>query len=70
MELIKDDFKALNIIQNDDKIKNMKTSTYKDHIKKYTKKAAFNYLITKQAKHTKVNTIKYTQLETQKYIQE
>ena len=34
VELIKDDFKALNIIQNDDEIKNMKTSTYKDHIKK------------------------------------
>ena len=53
VELIKDDFKALNIIQNDDKIKkNMKTSTYIDHIKKCTKIAAFNYLITKQAKHT------------------
>ena len=68
VELIQDDFKALNIIQNDDRIKNIKTSTYKDHIKKCTKKAAFNYLVSKQAKHTKVNTIKYTQLETQKYM--
>ena len=46
----------------------MKTSTYKNIIKKCTKSAAFKYLTTKQASHIKVNQIKYTQLETQKYL--
>ena len=66
--MIKDDFDTFNIVQNDDKIEGMKTRTYKDRIKKCTKRATFNNLITKQAKHTKVNTIKYIQLETQKYM--
>ena len=57
-----------NIVQNDKEIRNMKTSTYKNMIKKCTKSAAFRYLTTKQASHTKVKPIKYTQLETQKYL--
>ena len=68
VELIREDFKTLSIVQNDNEIQNMKTSTYKEHIKKSTKSAAFKYLITKQSKHTKVNTIRYIQLETQKYL--
>ena len=68
VEMIKDDFKTFNIVQNDEEIRNSTTSTYKEHIKKCAKSAAFNYLIRKQTKHTKINNIKYTQLETQQYM--
>ena len=68
VELIKEDFKNAKIMQNDVEIQCMQTSTYKEYIKKHIRNAAFEYLTTKQASHSKVNTIKYTKLETQKYM--
>merc|ERR1712240_493595 len=68
VELLKADFNMFNIVQNDEEIRNMKTSTYKNFIRKCTKSAAFEYLTTKQTSHIKIKTIKYTQLETQKYL--
>ena len=66
VELVKKDFKIANIVQNDEEIQNIKASIYKQYIKKCIRKAAFVYLTTKQASHSKVSIIKYSQLGTQK----
>ena len=68
VELIKEDFEIANIVQNDEEIQSIKASIYKQYIKKCIRKAAFVYLTTKQASHSKVSIIKYAQLETQTYM--
>ena len=67
-ELIKDDFKIINEVQDDVKIQNTNTNQYKTHIKKCIRAAAFQYLTRKQATHSKIKTIEYKQLEVQKYM--
>ena len=67
-ELIKDDFKIINEVQDDVVIQNTNTNAYKTHIKKCIRAAAFQYLTRKQATHSKIKTIEYKQLEVQKYM--
>ena len=68
IELIKDDFKMINEVQDDEKIRNTSTNVYKKHIKKCIKDAAFQYLIKKQASHSKIRIIEYKELEKQNYM--
>ena len=68
VELIKEDFKSINEVQNDDMISNTNTTLYKKHIKAKIKISALKYLTDIQAKHSKVKDIKYLKLETQKYM--
>ena len=51
-ELVKNDFKIINEVQNDEKIRQMNTTTYKKHIKHSVKLAAFVYLKDKLKTHT------------------
>ena len=68
VELINEDFKAINEQQNDDMIKNTNTVLYKKHIKAKMRISALKYLTDIQAKHSKVKHIKHPKLETQKYM--
>ena len=61
----KGDFVEL-IKENDDEIQNQDKSNYKNFVKKSIKSAAFKYLTQLQASHSKVNKIKYKNLEIQK----
>ena len=67
-ELIKEDFKLIGEIQNDEIIRNTSISAYKSHIKSSVKSAAFKYLKKKLSTHTKVQHIQYKQLEIQQYM--
>ena len=62
VELIKEDFKAINEQQNDDMIQNTNTVLYKKHIKAKMRISALKYLTDIQAKHSKVKHIKYPEL--------
>ena len=53
---------------NEMKIINTTAKTFKDHIKKKTRVAAFAYLKAKQDQHSKVKNIPYTELKMQEYI--
>ena len=44
MELIKEDFKTIDVLQNDDEIQNHDKSNYKNFVEKSIKSAAFKYL--------------------------
>ena len=66
MELIKEDFKTIDVVQNDGEIQNQDKSSYKNFVKKSIKSAAFKYLTHFQASHSKVNKIEYKNLEIQK----
>ena len=52
VELIKEDFKAINEQQNDDMIQNTNTVLYKKHIKAKMRISALKYLTGIQAKHS------------------
>ena len=67
-ELIKEDFRMIDIPQNDELIKNTNTHTYKLFIKSRVKSKAFEFLNTKLKKHSKVQHIKYDKLEMQMYM--
>ena len=58
----------LNMVQNDEKIQKINKNTYKQMIRKSIKNAALRYLTKKQESHSKINMIKYSELETQKYM--
>ena len=67
-ELLKDDFKIIKEVQNDEKIRRMNTKTYKEHIKHSVKIAAFDYLKEKLKTHSKVKHIEYHKFEIQAYM--
>ena len=50
---------------NEMKIINTTAKTFKDHIKKKTRVAAFAYLKAKQDQHSKVKNTSYTELKMQ-----
>ena len=68
IELIKEDFKMINEIQDDTKIQMTGTHAYKMNVKNKIKAAALDYLKGLQAKHSKVKDIQYSNLEIQPYI--
>ena len=68
VELISEDFKVINEVQDDAKIQNTNISVYKKHIKPCIRRAAFKYLSNLQANHSKVKHIRYQKLEIQKYM--
>ena len=68
VELIKEDFKTIDVVQNDGEIQNQDKSSYKNFVKKSIKSAAFKYLTQLQASHSKVSKIEYKNLEIQKYM--
>ena len=68
VELVHEDFKMIDEVQDDAKIQNTNTSGYKKNVKASIKNAAFKYLTDAQAKHSKVSHINYQKLEIQKYM--
>ena len=68
VELLKEDFKILDMLQNNEKIQKMNKNMYKQMIRKSIKNAALRYLTKKQESHSKINMINYSELETQKYM--
>ena len=68
IELVKGDFKIINEVQNDDKIRNTNIKTYKSKLKLSVKAAAFEYLKEKLRTHTKVKHIRYNKFDTQAYM--
>ena len=67
-ELIKEDFKLIDKVQNDQMIRAISTHAYKSQIKSSVKHAAFKYLKQKLDTHTKVKHIQYNKLEIQQYM--
>ena len=68
VELISEDFKVINEVQDDAKIQNTNIGVYKKHVKACIRRAAFKYLSNLQANHSKVKHIRYQKLEIQKYM--
>ena len=68
VELLKQDFKTINVEQNDSDIIAASTMEYKKIIKSNIKSAAFKYLRKLQESHSKIKEIKYENLETQPYM--
>ena len=68
VELVAEDFKTIDQVQNDEEIRTTNTTQYKKNIKSRLKQAAFKYLKEIQSKHSKVKDISYENLETQKYM--
>jgi hypothetical protein len=68
VELVHEDFKMMNEVQDDAKIQNTNTGGYKKNVKASIRNAAFKYLTDALAKHSKVSHIKYQKLEIQKYM--
>ena len=67
-KLVEDDFKIIGEKLKEEEISKITKETYKKNIKSKITKAAFQYLIEKQRKHSKVSNIKYKKLEIQKYM--
>lgn len=65
IELIKDDFKLIREIFDEDKFKSMSKYQVKKFIKSKIKVATFNYLKALQKSHSKIKFIEYKKLETQ-----
>ena len=55
VELIEEDFKTINEVQDDDEIKTHQKSHDKNFVKKCIKSAALKYLTQLQASHSKVS---------------
>ena len=68
VDLISEDFKLINEVQDDRKIKMTNGNSYKQQIKSKVKSAAFSYLKEKQQEHSKVKHIQYDKLLVQKYM--
>ena len=54
VELLKEDFKILDMLQNNEKIQKMNKNMYKQMIRKSIKNAALRYLTKKQESHSKI----------------
>ena len=67
-QLVQGDFKEINMPFNLDDIKNTGVKPFKKMIKSKIKEAAFKYLQNKLKTHTKVKQLRYSKLETQKYL--
>ena len=68
VQLIADDFKLIDVEQNDLAIQNTNKKSYKLIIKQKIKSAAFKYLQTKKETHSKVSHIQYSGLQIQSYM--
>ena len=68
IELVKKDFVTIREEFNESKILNMTKESFKKVIKEKIKTAAFDYLRTLQAKHSKIQDIVYRRLEIQPYM--
>ena len=67
-QLVKSDFEQIKLPFDLKVIENTGMQTFKSLIKSKVKEAAFNYLNMKLENHSKVKDIKYSKLETQKYL--
>ena len=66
--LVKDDFEMIGESLDEAKIAAYSVNVYKKMIKEKIREAALHFLQQKQKMHSKVRDIKYTKLETQKYM--
>ena len=67
-QLVKSDFEQIKLPFDLKVMENTGMQTFKSLIKSKVKEAAFNYLNMKLENHSKVKDIKYSKLETQKYL--
>ena len=68
VELVKEDFKMIDVEYDEGKITNMSREAYKHLIKGKIKMAALNYLRKLQDKHSKIRDISYKELKVQGYM--
>ena len=68
IELLKNDFSIIEEELNETAIANTSTNSYKKFIKKKIRIAAFKYLVEQKESHSKVRSIEYNKLETQRYL--
>ena len=68
VDLLYNDFNSIKEVQEDDKIRTINRTTYKQTIKSKVKEATFTYLKNKQTQHSKGRELQYDQLKTQIYV--
>ena len=66
--MVQDDLKELNLKINDEGISQLSKHKFKKILKKHIITAAFNYLMKKKEKHTKMDGAEYQKLEIQSYL--
>jgi hypothetical protein len=68
IELVRDDFKFMNIDMDDIQIRNYPKEVYRQKIKKLIRKAAFKEMIEKKNSLSKIKDIKYEAFAIQSYL--
>ena len=68
IELLKNDFSIIEEELNETAIANTSTNSFKKFINKKIRLAAFKYLVELKESHSKVRSIEYNKLETQRYL--
>ena len=66
--LVKSDWELIGETMNEEYIRTSNKNTYKKHIKKKIREAAFMYLKDQQKMHSKIKDIEYKKFETQGYM--
>ena len=68
IELVREDFKFMNIDMDDNQIRNYPKEVYRQKIKKLIRKAAFKEMIEKKNSLSKIKDIKYEAFAIQSYL--
>ena len=68
VNLVKDDFKLIDVPYDENRIKSMSKKQFKIFVKKKIREAAFKYLMFAKEDKSKIKDLKYRKLESQKYL--